>query len=445
MNQTASATRTLVHLTVSSDDRRVDVSVPAQVPLVEVLPAIARDLGALGPSLVHGGFALRRADGSDLDPSGTCLGQGLRDGELLTLARGTQLTDQRRYDDIVEAVIDATQDGRAPWTATDRARTALAASLMLLAIGAVLLWWAPPSGVLAPMIALGAALVLVVTGSVLTRVGSPEAGNGLGLAAAVYGAVGSWSLVPDPDPWGWSPAAACLGLAVVGGLALAGTATSPQVHLIPIVTGLALGTVAAVVALTGADLVMPYALLVAGLAATSNVLPWLALSSTRIAVISPQSDADVLADPPPVDGPEVARRAEQGHAVLLGLRIAFALCVLAATPIVATSGVVGALLCTAAFTGMMFAGRQVYARVEVAVLTGLGTCGLAVTGVVVALAGTVDPSALLIVLLATAALVVTLTWVSTTTSITLTRWLDAAELVCLVAILPLGTLAAGLG
>ncbi len=43
------------------------------------------------------------------------------------------------YDDIVEAVIDATAQQNRPWTTRDNARTALAVSLALLGVCAVLL------------------------------------------------------------------------------------------------------------------------------------------------------------------------------------------------------------------------------------------------------------------------------------------------------------------
>jgi hypothetical protein len=184
--------------------------------------------------------------------------------------------------------------------------------------------------------------------------------------------------------------------------------------------------------------------LVAALGTLANLLPWLALSSTRIAVVSPQSDAEVLAEPAPIDGEDVARRAAQGHAVLLALRVAFGLAVLVVTPRVATSGVAGTLLCTLTFLGMMIGTRQAYARSEVATTMALGTVGLAATGVVVVLAGTIDVSVLLVVLLAAVVVIVALTMLGSGTKIRLLRLFDTVELACLAALLPLGAIAAGL-
>lgn len=444
MSQSVATSRAVLHLSVTGEDRRLDLGIPAQVPLVELLPGIVRGLGVLDPTLVHGGFALRRSDGTDLDPAASCAAQGVRDGELLTLVRGTLVADRPRYDDVVEAVIDATRDQRAAWTQTDHARTATAVSVTLLALGAGLLLTSPHGLGLSALVGLGAAVVLVATAAVLTRVGQPEAGSALGLAAAVYGAVGAYLLTPAGPFWSWPLAAAGLGLLVVGGLALASTAASPQVHLVPIALGIALGLTGLVAALAGGGSVAPFAVLVAVLGAISNALPWLALSSTRIKVISPLSDAEVLAAPPPIDGPEVARRTAEGHAILLALRIAFGLAVLTVTPRVASAGIAGALLCTLAFLGLMFWARQVYARAEVGVLMAIGTAGLALTGAVVAQTGTLDRSVLLAVLLIAAVGLVTLTLLSPAARIRLVPLFDAVELLALAALLPLGAIAAGL-
>ena len=444
MNQAGVGTRALLRLSITGEDRRLDLGVPAQVPLVELLPGVARGLGVLDPSLVHGGFVLRRADGSDLDPAGSCAAQGVRDGELLTLVRGGRLAERRRYDDVVEAVIDATRDHQRPWTPTDRSRTALAVSLILLGLGAWLLVAANRGLGAASLTALGAAAVLVATGAVLTRVGQSEAGNGFGLAAAVYAGVGAWLLAPTGVLWGWPLAIGALGAVIAGGLALATTGTTPQIHLVPIVAGLGIGTASAVAALAGPGTVAPYAVLVAVLGAVSNSLPWLALTSTRIRVISPLSEAEVLAVPPPVDGDQVARKAAQGHALLLALRIAIGLVVVVSTPLVAASGIAGALLCTITFAGMMSWSRQVHGRTEVAALMAIGTIGLALTGAAIARAGTVDRTVLLVVLLATTVGLVGLTLLSTSIRVRLVRVFDSVELVGLALLLPLGAIAAGL-
>ncbi|NTW42100.1 MAG: type VII secretion integral membrane protein EccD, partial [Cellulomonadaceae bacterium] len=382
MTQPAVAARALLHLSIRADDRKVDLGVPAQLPLVEMLPGVVRRLGLLDPTLVHAGYVLRRADGTDLDPAASCAAQGVRDGEVLSLVRGGQLAERTRYDDVVEAVIDAAAERRG-WSPRDQARTALAVSLALLALGAGMLVGSPHGWSVATVVASATALALLVAAAVLTRVDQVEAGQGLGLAAAGYAAVAGFLLVPAGALWSWPLAAAGLAAMVVGGLALAVTAESPQVHLVPVAAGGALATAAAVTGLVGGDGVPAYAVMVALLATASNAAPWLALASTQLAVVSPRSDAEVLADPQPLDGGEIARRADDGRRVLLSLRLAFGVAMLVATPLVATSGKAGALLCVLAYVGMMLQSRQVHAKGGVLAMMATGTAGVALTGITV--------------------------------------------------------------
>jgi hypothetical protein len=62
------ATRALLRVTVQSEGRRLDVGVPAQLPLIELMPGFARSLGVLDHTMTHTGYALQRADGTRLDP-----------------------------------------------------------------------------------------------------------------------------------------------------------------------------------------------------------------------------------------------------------------------------------------------------------------------------------------------------------------------------------------
>jgi type VII secretion integral membrane protein EccD len=183
---------TLVRVSVVSEDRRLDIGVPASVPLIEIIPGFARSLGVLDPTLAHGGYALHRADGSILDPARSAGAQGVHDGELLTLVRGGLIAEPRIYDDVVEAVIDATSSQHGVWSPQDSARTALAISLSFLALCALLLLTAGSALGIGAFIAAGGTVVLIATAAVLTRIGQPEAGHALGLAGAMFGGRGHW-------------------------------------------------------------------------------------------------------------------------------------------------------------------------------------------------------------------------------------------------------------
>jgi len=438
------ATAALVRLSIVSEGRRLDVGVPTQVPLVELLPGFARSLGVLDPTLAHGGYALHRADGTILDPARGAGSQGLRDGELLTLVRGGLIVEPRIYDDVVEAVIDATSEQHTPWTPRDNARTALAVSLTFLGLCAVLLVSAGSAFLVGAIIAGGAAIVLLATSTVLARVGQREAGLGLGLAAALFGGIGGYLAVPVEQMWGWPLAAGGLGALIVGAAALALTRTGRELHLVPVAFGFVIGVTSTVAALVAPGSPAPYAIMIAVVGSLANGLPWLALSSTRIRVISPQSDIDVIANPEPIDADDVKRRAAAGQRILTSLRVALGLTILLATPLVAASGALGTALCALAFVGMMFQSRQVYGRLGVLVVMVMGAVGLAVTGLTASAALPELRAALLVILLVATALLVGLTLLSPKARLRLARVADTAEVLVLASLLPLGVLASGL-
>ena len=95
MSQAIVTVGTLVRVSIVSEGRRLDVGVPAQVPLIELMPGFARSLGVLDPTLAHGGYALHRADATVLDPSKSLGSQGVHDGELVTLVRGGLIAEPR--------------------------------------------------------------------------------------------------------------------------------------------------------------------------------------------------------------------------------------------------------------------------------------------------------------------------------------------------------------
>ena len=444
MSQSVVAIAALVRVSIVCEGRRLDVGVPTQVPLVELLPGFARSLGVLDPTLAHGGYALHKADGTILDPARGAGSQGLRDGELLTLVRGGLIVEPRIYDDVVEAVIDATSEQHTPWTPRDNARTALAVSLTFLGLCAVLLVSAGSDFLAGAIIAGGAAVVLLATSAVLARVGQREAGLALGLAAALFGGIGGYLAVPVEPLWGWPLAAGGLGTLVVGAAALALTRTGREVHLVPVAFGFVIGATSTVAALAAPGSPAPYAIMIAVVGSLANGLPWLALSSTRIRVISPQSDIDVIATPEPIDAEDVKRRAAAGQRILTALRVALGLTILLATPLVAASGALGTALCALAFVGMMFQSRQVYGRLGVLVVMVMGAVGLAVTGLTASAALPDLRAALLVVLLIATALLVGLTLLSPRARLRLARVADTVEVLVLASLLPVGVLASGL-
>lgn len=433
----------LVRVSVISEDRRLDVAVPGALPVVEVAPAFARSLGVLDPSLVHGGYELRRADGTVLDASLSVTVQGVRDGDVLTLARGGLVAEPRVYDDITEAVIDATSENHRGWSSVDNARTALAVSVTFLVVSAVLLFSIGPGMALSVGLAAGGAVVLLVLSAVLARLGQGEAGTAFGLTAAGYGALAGYLAVDVPVVWGWPLAAAGLGAAAAGLIALAVNRERPQIHLTGIAWAVVIGVPAVITGVNPAAALPAYAVTVAVAGAIGNVLPWLAFSSTRISVISPMSDQEIFAAPNQIDAESVKQRAVAGARVLVALRLGVGAAVVVAIPLIASATVVGGLLTAAACLAMMFQSRQAYARSAVLAVMAVGAVGLAVTGLTVAVSHDQWRPALLVVLLVVTAALVSLTLLTPRARLRMSRVADTVEMVIIASLLPLGVVAAG--
>jgi type VII secretion integral membrane protein EccD len=428
---------------VLSEGRRLDVAVAGTIPLVEVVPGFARSLGVLDPTLVHAGYALRRADGSTLDVSLSATAQGIHDGDVLTLVRGVQLAEPRVYDDVTEAVLDAASENHQPWTPRDNTRTALAVSLTFLTLCAVLLVSAGPDFGWGAVIAGSGAVLLLAAAAVLGRLGQTESGIAFGLAAAAFAGLGAFLSIDSGTQWGWPLAAAGLAIAIVGATALILAPAKREINVAPIAMGVIIGVPALVTGLAPGAAVSAYVVMVALAGAIGNLLPWLALSSTRIKVISPQSDQEVFANPGPIDAAQVKERVIAGARILTALRLAVGASILVATPLVAGDSAAGAVLTVLAFIGMMFQSRQAYARSAVAVLMALGAVGLAVSGLTVTATQPDLRTELLAVLLAATGALVLLTLLSPRARLRLARVADTVEVLALAALLPLGVIAAG--
>ncbi|MFN3866937.1 MAG: EsaB/YukD family protein [Demequina sp.] len=433
----------LVRVSIVSEDRRLDVGVPGSVPLVEVIPGFARSLGVLDPTLVHGGYALRRADGGELDPSLSATAQSVHDGDVLTLSRGGLVADPRVYDDVTEAVLDATSELHRPWSPSDSTRTALSVSLTFLALCAVLLFSLGPAVAYSAVLAGGGAVVLLIAAAVLARLRQIEAGHAFGVAAVVFAGLAGYLALDTDARWGLPIAAAGGAAAATGVVAALVCRPRAEVHLVGIVWGLIVAVPATITAVSPAAAVPAFAVTVAIAASLSNLLPWLAFSSTRIKVISPQSDQEIFAEPAPIDAEAIRARAAAGARVLVALRLGTGLLVLLATPLVAGSGVAGAALTALAFLGMMFQSRQAYARAAVLVVMAVGAVGVAVTALTFALSQTAHQGTLLGILLGTTAILVGVTLLSPRARMGLARAADTVEVLVLASLLPLGVLAAG--
>jgi hypothetical protein len=133
-------------VTVVAPTRRVDVALPEDVPLAELLPEILRLAGdplptptAVAAALT--GYVLTGEDGTALDTSVTLTDQGVVHGGVLRLRRADDTPEPAVHDDIADAVAEAVIAGGAQWSTAALRVTALAVVAVASALGAVVLWF----------------------------------------------------------------------------------------------------------------------------------------------------------------------------------------------------------------------------------------------------------------------------------------------------------------
>jgi type VII secretion integral membrane protein EccD len=436
---------TLVRVTVTAGGRRLDLGIPGNVPMAEVVPGLARAMNLLDATTAHGGYRLVRADGTAVDSARSLLAEGVEDGAVLALESGARRAEERVYDDVVEAVADAVEGQYAPWTPSDSAMSAVWAAVALLVAGAVLLLGADRASMVPPVVAGAAALLTLASGAVVGRVGAePAAGRVLVLLAQVLGGVAGLTALSTPPSWGWPVALAGAGALVVGLLGMPALVDRRELSAAPLFTGLALAVTGTTIELTGAAPGAVLSVVVAVVATASIGVPWLALSSTPLRVVTARSDAEILADPAPVQPERVRAQLAAGHRVQVSLRVAIGVLALAATPTIVSTGVAGTVLLVLGFGGMLLSTRQTYSRLDVLLVVSVSVLGLAAVAVVAAAAHPQWRGLMVALAGGAAALVVALGLVAPRRRVGLARIGDFLEIACLALLLPLGVTAAGM-
>lgn len=358
MGHVSAIASAVVRVTVSSRTRRVDLVLPAAVPVAELLPELARSVGLLDAGAVHGGYRLVTQEGRQLAVELSLVAQGVEDGVVLTVAAGVDDEPPRVYDDVVEAVADAVERDLGPWQPAAARRTALVAAWLLLGLAAValLLQDGVPAAVAAALLSLG----LIGGAVVLSRVQhAPGAAAAVAWLAAAYAAVAGYLL--------GDPLTAAGGGAAVGGLvALVGLGEGRILVLPPLVVGAvvaAAGLVGRAVAVEAA-VVLTVALVLVVVAGAA--FPWLALGVTGATVDLEQ-----------VDAPAVAGDVRLAHEILVALSATVGLLLVLVAPLAVGLGVAGALVAVTSSVVVMLRGRHHHAAAEVMTALVSGTAGLA--------------------------------------------------------------------
>ncbi|RLK08873.1 type VII secretion integral membrane protein EccD [Micromonospora sp. M71_S20] len=250
----------LARVTISAPQRRVDVALPEQVPLAELLPEVLRHAGEglADDGERHGGWVLRRTDGAVLTTAQALLPQGVRDGEVLHLVPARAQWPELEYDDVVEAIADGARRRGGAWSPAATRAAALAGAAVPLAVGLLAVTAGGPAHESAWPAAAVVALLLTLAGVVASRAHADgPAGATLGGYALPYAAAAGALAVSSGDPVGPVPGLRWIGapellagsvaLLLVSVLGLVGVATRLRVF----VAGATAGFVGALAALGG--------------------------------------------------------------------------------------------------------------------------------------------------------------------------------------------------
>lgn len=420
----------LLRVTVVAGRRRVDLAVASTVPVAELLPELARAVGAAGP-----GPVLLTPTGRRLDGATGLADQDVREGAVLVVADPTALPV---HDDPAEAVAAAVEHGVAPWPAR---------ATGVVATGAAVLWSLPAGAALATLgpaggaTAAGLAVLLLLGAGLLSRGRSrhhPRAPLLLAWLACGHAAPAGAALAPATP----LVAAAC-GVTVAAG---AGAALLVRGRLGVLGPGLA-GSLVALAAVLGdgvgaapGDALLVLLVLAVGL---GGQLPRLALAPVA-------HHADGTTTPGGPDGAGAATLQEDvrtAHDLLVALAVARGLVVLVAVPVAASAGRSGVLLAAAAALVLLLGARRHRGAPLVAAGAVPAVLALAALGLTVLLPGAAGRDAVLVPALllpaVAAALLVAARPATATSRPLVERVADLLETACAAACVPLAAHATG--
>jgi type VII secretion integral membrane protein EccD len=440
----------LARLTIRAPRRSLDLAIPYQVPLAELLPEVLRRAGevggdpgaGLGPS---GGWVLRRGDGTCLRGDAPLAHQGVRDGDILYLVPRHLTWPEPQYDDVVEEIAEAARGHGRTWDATATRVVSLVAAGLVLLTGLGTLLAVEPPRIVPALAAAALAGALLAVGALLSRalgdgvVGAAAAGMGLPYVAAAgilfaLGEAPGFALTADALLVG-----SCA-LLLASALGAVGVGDGLRVF----VGGATLGLAGLVGAVLGIPLTAhrAAAILVVVLVAGIGLVPPLAVRLGRLPLPVVTASPQILATERRPSRPEVLAAVVRADEILIGSLTGIAGAAAVCVALLTTAGGVAAPL----LGGLVALALLLRARLFPAVAARLpllvgGLVGLALTAAAVA-AASGSATRLLGVALAFTAVVALISTAATASrrrtgpSPYLGRLADILDVVAVVALAP---------
>ncbi|MFJ1611286.1 type VII secretion integral membrane protein EccD [Streptomyces sp. NPDC088249] len=236
----------LCRLTVKTPKRLLDLAVPVDVPLADLLPTLLDHAGEelAEQGIEHGGWVLQRLGEEPLDEESTPEVLSLRDGETLHLRPRVEALPAIHFDDLVDGVASTMRERPHGWDSRTGRWLLRTSAVLLLAAGWVVC--ALPGGegpTRAAVAGVAGLLVLFGAAAASRAVGDSAAGAALGVFVPPYLALaGALLPVGEADGGGQLTGARLLAAsaAAVGGAVLAVAAVAAFVPLLLSVAVIAL-------------------------------------------------------------------------------------------------------------------------------------------------------------------------------------------------------------
>lgn len=447
----------LSRVTIVAPDTRMDLALPSDIPLADLLPTLLFHAGAhlADDGVAHGGWALSRLGGAPLDTGRSPAQLEIRDGEILFLTPRAATAPEVVFDDVVDAVATATRERPGRWGPATTRRFAVGFATAALAGGVAAVLFAGPPQLPGALVGTGLAVALLMVAALVSRVGGDARTGALfGLVALAYGAAGGLLLLAGDR--GLTELAApdvLLAATVVVVLAAAATIAVgdyPQVFLGAMITAVGVG-LGAGICLTFDATPATGAVVVGTLVfAFYPTLPMMAYRAVRLPVPAiPTGPDDLRSDTTNVDGQRVLQLSDRADEFHTSLIVTASLLVLGSSVVlVLDGGWRGSILAAVMILLLLLRARPYRgqaARLPVLVAGSLGLGGVAVAGFVT---GDLPVRLGLVVggllLAAAVSLVYGLGVAGRRISPLWGRLLDIAEILLIISVVPLAAWVTGL-
>ncbi|MDR1430995.1 MAG: hypothetical protein LBI99_02615 [Propionibacteriaceae bacterium] len=426
----------IIPITVSFSGRKMDFAVPSAIPLAEILPGVVDEFGRLTANYVSQGFRLITHNGVNLDQGLSLAEQRVRAGSLLTLELAGTAASDDRYDDLVEAVGKAVESTRTQWTRGDSVQLSAYSAASLLALASAMLFMSGLPPLIVAVAGFVGAATVALGAAVVARIPAPGPAVSLVMACCCLAGVGGFNILPGLAV---EPRIMLAGFGVLLGSAAAITlrGESRVCAFAPALVGLSMSGYGCLVGLVRLGPVQVATAIVTLVTAITVLAAWVGLAQ-----IPARIDALSISSQDPVPGEALAGQVRNGGALMVALRVSGGLVTVVCAPIIAGTPL-GAVFMICVGLSLLLGTRSLYGRYEVLVGLVSGMLTVALAGLTAAMANPGFMPAVIGVTIGVAALVLANNVISVKLRPVLNRMADTAQVIALVAVLPLAALVWG--